>query len=184
MAWYGYEWEAFNATTEDGCILTIFHIIRKTGSDFKPTRPEVPILIMHSSMMDGTSWFVLRDAFGSDNIPLPIALWRAGYDVWIGNSRGTKYSLKTEPSTPGPENASYWDYSLDVGQLDSTAFIELIKNQTGREMVNYVGYATGNMQMFYTLATDTTGYFEQNINKFIALAPCILEAIPVETTER
>ena len=28
-----------------------------------------------------------------DEVPMPIRLWEAGYDVWLGNNRGTTHSL-------------------------------------------------------------------------------------------
>ena len=89
---YMYDWEAVEVTTEDGYILTMFHITGKTGYDwYKPTRPDIPVIVMHALIMDGTSWFdIYKDEFGnSENIPLPAALFDAGFDVWIPNHRGT-----------------------------------------------------------------------------------------------
>ena len=58
METYKYDWEAVEVTTSDGYVDTMFHIKSKTGSEwFKPTRPEIPVLVMHGWFMDGTSWF-------------------------------------------------------------------------------------------------------------------------------
>ena len=55
MAWYGYTWEAIKVTTEDGFILTTFHVTGTTEKGpFEPTLP--PVLIQHGDYDDGTGW--------------------------------------------------------------------------------------------------------------------------------
>ena len=50
---------------------------------------------------------------------LPYILAEQGYDVWVGNNRGTKYSTKNSHL---PE---YWDYNLDhLIQYDIPAMID------------------------------------------------------------
>ena len=124
MNHYKYNWEAVEVTTEDGYVDTMFHITRKTGFEwFTPTRPEIPVLVMHGAFMNGTSWFqIYKDDFGSsDNIPLPIALFDAGFDVWIGNQRGT---MEDDADST---TAEYWNFTLkDLGH-DVAAFTASIK---------------------------------------------------------
>ena len=51
----GYTWEPFEVTTEDGYILTLFHITGTVdGGAFTPTLP--PVLINHGHMEDASSW--------------------------------------------------------------------------------------------------------------------------------
>ena len=83
IAYYGYTWEPVKVTTEDGFILTAFHITGNGQEIYKPTMP--PVLIQHGDYSDGTSWF---NAYGID-LPMHLKLADAGYDVWIGNNRGT-----------------------------------------------------------------------------------------------
>ena len=51
----GYTWEAFDVTTEDDYILTVFHITGTSeGGMFTPTKE--PVLIQHGLKMDAASW--------------------------------------------------------------------------------------------------------------------------------
>lgn len=43
MSSYGYTWEAVKVTTEDGYILTTFHVTGNAEGPFTPSRP--PVLI-------------------------------------------------------------------------------------------------------------------------------------------
>ena len=81
-----YTWEAVKVTTEDGFILTTFHVTGKASGPFTPTLP--PVLIQHGDYGDGAEWMAGYD----DNLPMFLQLAEAGYDVWIGSNRGTDYS--------------------------------------------------------------------------------------------
>lgn len=57
-------------------------------------------------------------------------LARAGYDVWMGNNRGTKYS-KTHKTLTTADKA-YWNfYQEDMGTKDVPAFVDLVLETTG-----------------------------------------------------
>ena len=46
MNFYGYDWEAVEVTTDDGYVVTMFHITGKTGFEwYESTRPEIPVLL-------------------------------------------------------------------------------------------------------------------------------------------
>ena len=67
-------------------------------------------------------------------------LVRAGYDVWLGNNRGTRWSEKH--SSLDPQFKEYWDFSWEeFGTFDIPAFINEIKKQTGFKKVSYIGHS-------------------------------------------
>lgn len=174
MANWGYSWEPYETTTDDGYILTTFRV---TGNLNDPTPriidPDLkPLIIMAGYTCDSTCW-VTADPAWSDT-PTPLALFDSGFDVWMANNRGTKYSQK-HTTLNARDDPSYWFWTWqEMGQYDVPANIELVKQQTGVDKVSYVGYSQGTVQMFYSLATLEDSYLGDNLFTFAALAPCTI----------
>ena len=54
---------------------------------------------------------------------MPLQLADLGYDVWMGNNRGTEYS-QGHKSIPATDN-KYWNWSWsEMGLHDTPAFID------------------------------------------------------------
>ena len=83
----GYTWEPLEVHTEDGYILTTFHVTGNVNSGpFEPTMP--PVLINHGDYDDGTGWLTANSSYARQH-PFHLQLADAGYDVFIANNRGT-----------------------------------------------------------------------------------------------
>ena len=170
MSWYNYEWEPVKVTTEDGHILTAFHI---TGNDegvmFEPTLP--PVMIMHGDFGDATDWFDSYD----EGLPLHLQLANAGYDVWIGNNRGTEYSQGHE--TLSVTDDAFWDWTwAEMGLYDDVALIKKMNENSVTGKSFYIGYSQGTVQMLYGLAHREEEFFADNLHKFVAFAPCTVQS--------
>ena len=167
MDYYDYSWEPVKVTTEDGYILTTFHVTGNSDGPFTPTMP--PVLIMHGDSSDGANWL---NGY-SYGLPMHLQLAEAGYDVWIGNNRGTEYCQKHETLTVNqPE---FWEWSwAEMGIYDDVANIKAMKEQSGAEKVFYLGWSQGTVQMFYALAHREEEFFVDNLYKFVAFAPCTI----------
>ena len=83
----GYTWEAFDVQTDDGFILSLFHITGTTGGP-SLSGDRKPILMQHTIFDDSLSW--LEEAQSN---PLAFEL-APDYDIWLGNARGTRFSLR------------------------------------------------------------------------------------------
>ena len=101
-------------------------------------------------------------------------LFDAGYDMWMGNNRGTKFTnIKTGPGS-NRESKEYWNFTAeDMGIYDLPAEIDKVLEVTGKEKLTYIGYSLGTMQMFLGLAVMQDEYFADKVNKVVAMAPCM-----------
>jgi len=68
MSTLGYTWDDHKVQTEDGYILTLFHVTGKedTGK-FNPTQP--PVLMNHGNYQDAASWLTGSAGEDLDFIP-------------------------------------------------------------------------------------------------------------------
>ena len=153
MDQYGYDWETFEVHTEDHYILTTFHVTgkRPEANDVetkeKDTASQGSILLQHGDFEDGANW--MSTFIGK---PFHLKLVDEGYDVWIGNNRGTEYSWGHE-TLDASSDAAYWSWTwAEMGLYDDPANIRMIKDVTGVDKVFYLGYSQGTIQMFYGLA--------------------------------
>lgn len=94
---WGYLWEAIEVPTADLYVLTTFHITGKIDHSVASTKGAV--LIQHGMNQDATSWL---DDFGNDK-PFQLQLYDQGYDIWLGNNRGTEYSRQHEDASISEE---------------------------------------------------------------------------------
>ena len=61
-----------------------------------------------------------------------------GFDVYVGNNRGHKYSLgHTTLNTQGKD---YWQFSYaEMGDYDDKAMVEYILKYSGSDQLTYIG---------------------------------------------
>ena len=69
---------------------------------------------------------------------------RAGYDVWLGNSRGNTFSRKHVSLDADKDAKQYWDFDWqEMGLGDLPAFIDYILDDTEQEKLAYIGHSQG-----------------------------------------
>ena len=134
---WGYTWEPVKVKTDDGFTLTTFHITGNSEGLFTPTLP--PVLIQHGDSSDGADW--LKNYW---DLPMHLQLAEAGYDVWVGNNRGTEYSQVHDKYTV--DDKEFWAWSwAEMGIYDDVANIKAIKEHSGAEKVFYLGWSQGTV---------------------------------------
>lgn len=148
----GFDWANHEVHTEDGYILNMFRLVKGDGSR-NPIEGE-PILIMHGMSSNG-SRFINRQYDSMDG--LAISLAKAGYDVWLGNNRGTIFSNEHEKLDWAVDEEEYWDFSFpELGMFDLPAMVETVVEETNGRKVRYIGTSLGTTQMFYALQANRT----------------------------
>lgn len=165
-------------TTEDGYLLTLLRL--SSLDETLPTADAGSILLQHDSSMDGLSWFE------TNNESLPSLLIKAGYDVWLGNDRGTKNSQRNDtPLHPIEDAKEFWDFSwVEMGLYDAPANLNYIKNYIGVDALTYIGYGQGATSILYGMSNKYKQlYFKQLLTEVIVMAPCIFLNQPITTIQ-
>jgi len=147
-----------HTVTKDGYILGIHRIIKSELSGKKGV-----VFIMHGLMQSSEAWIA------SGKRSLPYMLASEGYEVWLGNNRGNKYSHKHIRYSPN-ENA-FWDFCIDNLALDDIpTMINYVLQTSGSTALSYIGFSNGTAQGFAALSSNPD--IAKKVNIFIAMAPC------------
>uniref|UniRef100_A0A8D2MAF7 Lipase n=1 Tax=Zonotrichia albicollis TaxID=44394 RepID=A0A8D2MAF7_ZONAL len=157
ILFHGYPSEEYEVMTEDGYFLSLNRIPHgKEGT-------RTPVLIVHGFCLDGGDWV--------DNLPensLAFILADAGYDVWIGNNRGSSWSRRHRSLSTASEE--FWDFSFhEMAVYDLPAMVGFILMQTEQKQLFYVGHAQGSSLGF--IAFSSLPHLAKKIKLFFALAP-------------
>jgi hypothetical protein len=82
---------------------------------------------MHALDSDMMQWVINT----ADQAPA-FVLSREGYDVWLGNNRGARWSQSHLNYTT--DQKEFWDFTWEeMGTHDTPTFINFILNQTGHK---------------------------------------------------
>ncbi|VEN63335.1 unnamed protein product, partial [Callosobruchus maculatus] len=153
----GYKFERIPVTTDDGYILELHHVYLNTSTS--------PALIM-PGLMSSSADFLVTDK----NRSLAMRLVDQGYDVWIGNNRGTTYSRKHKTLNPDKDREQFWDFSYhELGYYDSPACVDYILDRTKAKTLSYIGHSQGTTQYF--VMASTRPEYNSKVSIMVALAP-------------
>ena len=112
------------------------------------------IFLQHGFTGSGDDFFVNGES-GS----LGFYLVQKGFEVWIGNSRGNKYSHSS--SAQKISNSEFFDYSFqDMALFDIPAVYAFIISKIEKwQKIVYIGHSQGTQQFFAALADPLTSEF-------------------------
>jgi len=150
-----YKCEEIIVETEDGFLLTL-HRIPNNGP---------PVLLQHGLLADSGNWVC-----GGPEHGLAFHLWRAGYDVYLGNSRGNPYSRRHTVLNPSKSEFWHWTFQ-DLAEFDFPAVIDKVLSINGREKLWYIGHSQGSLIAFAKLSEDSKRDLSPKLHGILALAP-------------
>ncbi|KAJ8946242.1 hypothetical protein NQ314_008930 [Rhamnusium bicolor] len=101
---YGYPFENHMVTTDDGYVLGLHRIPHGRNESGDNTKTKPAVLIMHGLCSSSVDFFVL----GPER-SIALLLADQGYDIWLGNNRGTTWS-RNHISLDPDKNKTFWDY--------------------------------------------------------------------------
>ncbi|KAJ5343169.1 Alpha/beta hydrolase fold-1 [Penicillium brevicompactum] len=171
-ALFGYQAEEHIVQTNDGYLLGLHRLAYRKGEEHvrvnqSPGGIQKKVVYLHHGLlMSSEVWVALTD----EQRCLPFQLVEKGYDVWLGNNRGNKYSKKSIKHSPGSNE--FWDFSIDQFAFsDIPNSIEYILEVTEQPSLSYIGFSQGTAQAFATLAIHPL--LNRKIDVFVALAPAM-----------
>ncbi|XP_034826915.1 lipase 1-like [Maniola hyperantus] len=144
----------FEVVTKDGYILALYRL---------PGRSRIPVLLTHG-LGDSSDTWLLR---GSTSLAITLA--DDGYDVWLANVRGNRYSRRHQHLDPD-KDPEFWRYSFhEIGYYDLPAIIDTILRTTAAKSLTAISHSQGTTA-FYVLGSQRKEY-NSKINVLISLAP-------------
>ncbi|KAJ6646747.1 Lipase 3 [Pseudolycoriella hygida] len=161
----GYPCEIHRFINSDDYILEMHRI---PGSPLNPTKPGKTVAYLQHGVLDSSAAWVLmgKQALG-------YMLADLGYDVWLGNVRGNRYSrqhIRNDPDGGRGNRRSFWDFSWhEIGMVDIPDMIDYISSRTGQQRMHYVGHSQGTTT-FFVMCAERPAYNDRIISAHM-LAP-------------
>ncbi|KAB2011731.1 hypothetical protein ES319_D09G040500v1 [Gossypium barbadense] len=158
---HGYKCEEHQVKTQDGYNLSMQRIPEgRIGGNISGNKKQ-PVLIQHGVLVDGMTWLL-----NSPQQNLPIILADNGFDVWLANTRGTRFCrhhVSLHPSQP-----EFWDWSWDeLVSYDLPAVFDFVFNHTAQK-IHYIGHSLGTL---IGLASFSEGHQEDQLKSAAFLSP-------------
>jgi pimeloyl-ACP methyl ester carboxylesterase len=165
IRYWGYKSvQDYVVTTADGYMLTVQRIQSPRFQPFQPNISRPVAFLQHGLEASSGCWIT--------NLPgqsLAYVLADAGYDVWLGNSRGNSYGV--QHVNMSSKNPKFWDFSWqEMAEFDITATVEYILQTTKQPKLYYIGHSQGTLVAFAKFSSDPY-WAQQKIAKYIAIAP-------------
>lgn len=151
--------------TDDGYILKVHRIFPKVER-FR----RGPVLLMHGFLGTAVDYLL-----SGPSLALAFQLANNGYQVFLGNARGSKFSMKHQ--TLDPLSREFWRFSFDeIAMHDLPAMIDYILFLTKQQGVFYVGHNQGATACLALLSTRPE--YNDKILQAHFLAPIVFMDYP------
>ncbi|XP_039009375.1 triacylglycerol lipase 2-like [Hibiscus syriacus] len=159
---HGYKCQEHQVETKDGYILSMQRIPEgRVEGNGGAGNTKQPVLIQHGVLVDGMAWLL-----NSPQENLPMVLADKGFDVWIANTRGTRFCrehVSLDSSQP-----EFWNWSWDeLVSFDLPAVFDFVFNQT-QQRIHYIGHSLGTL---IGLASFSEGHQANTLKSAAFLSP-------------
>ncbi|OAD58579.1 Lipase 3 [Eufriesea mexicana] len=159
----GYTAETHEVITEDRYVLQV-HRIKGSGKS-PPSKNKPVVLLFHGILDCSATWLLSGPEKGLGFI---LADW--GYDVWMANARGNRYSRRHLDWTVS--DREFWLFSWhEIGVYDYPATIDYILNTTWQKKLIIISHSQGGTA-FFVMGSERPEY-QKKIAAVFAMAPAV-----------
>ena len=153
--------------TKDNYIIKIFNIKHK-GFNKNQEKSKGIVFLLHGFQDSADTWLLAQN---EQNIAMK--LLDQGYDIWLGNTRGNKYSNKHVFENNNTEN--FWYFTPDeMASYDLPDSIEYVLKKTKQKTLKFVGCSQGSRVFLKAISLPKTSKkLQRVIEKAVLLAPVI-----------
>lgn len=156
----GYKGERHQVKTRDGYHLTVHRILPNKNAE-----PKGTVFLMHGLFRNSADYIAT-----GPKIALPYLLSDNGFDCFLGNARGAKYSTKHDNHSY--DSKEFWKFSWEeIGLNDLPAMIEFTIDKTGSTKVSYVGHSQGGTTVLALLASKPE--YNELLSQMHLMAPAV-----------
>ncbi|RZC37792.1 Abhydro lipase domain containing protein, partial [Asbolus verrucosus] len=160
---YGYPAEEHHVVTSDGYILTLHRIPHGKNSNVISNKV---VFLQHGILSSSADWIITGVTHG-----LGYILADEGYDVWMGNARGNRYSRNHTKWNPDTDS-DFWQFSWhEIGITDIPTMIDYVLETTGQPSLYHVGHSQGTTT-FYVM-TSMRPEYNAKVKAHFSLAPIV-----------
>lgn len=130
----GFNASSHDVETEDGYILKVHRVISPNITE----KERKFVFFLQHGLFTTAADFVMTGR----RYALAFYLAKNGGDVWMGNTRGSKHSVRHTNMTQ--DSDVFWDFSFnEMGHYDLPAMIDFVYNATNQSQIIYVGHSQG-----------------------------------------
>lgn len=156
----GYDGSAYKVKTDDGYVLTVHRVRSNKRENFKGTA-----FLMHGLFRNSADFLAT-----GPNVALPYLLADNGFDIFIGNARGSKFCKEHEKFSH--RSSEFWNFSWhEIGYFDLPAMIDFAVKKSGSKDLFYAGHSQGCTTILALLASRPE--FNNLIAQMHLMAPSV-----------
>ena len=162
-AYDNYTCHAYNVTTYDGYIITIFYIPPHPNCT---TVHPIPVVFMHGLYLDGSDCIIPGPGKATCYI-----LSDHCHHVWVGNVRGNRYG-RAHVSLDPDKDPQFWNFTfINMGLGDLPAIVDFVLLRSGQKQINFNGFSQG-MAAFLIMCSQKPEY-NAKFNRAFGMSPTI-----------
>ncbi|KAE8739883.1 hypothetical protein FOCC_FOCC014607 [Frankliniella occidentalis] len=161
---WGYPAESHRVQTRDGYVVTLFRVPWSRRSP--PGADPRPVVFLQHGLLQTADQWTMR---GPEK-DLPFLLADLGFDVWMGNFRGSAYGRRH--AYLSPKSQKFWDFGWHENAVyDLPAMVDYVGAVTGQPSMHYIGHSMGTTTLLALLAEQPE--YNRRIRGAFLLAPVV-----------